>query len=146
MKVEYPPLFTPGFHDIDVLQLEKECVSAFSSPFREHRQHLLDRFKAFLVALRATGVRGSLWVDGSFTTQKIDPSDVDLLVVIEPASVTPLNYIALQQLFDRTASKLRYKCDVLSVSDKDTNMLSYWRGWYGFARDDTPKGIVRMSI
>lgn len=146
MKVEYPSLYPPGFHDVDVLRLEESCIAAFSGPSREHRQHLLDRFKAFLSALRATGLRGSVWVDGSFTTEKEDPEDVDILIVFDSASVSTANFAELQQLFDRTVAKLRYKCDVYAVGKDDQVGVSYWRGWYGFDRNDIPKGIVRIGI
>jgi hypothetical protein len=149
VKVEYPPLFTPGFHAVTVEQLEEVCVKPFDEPSRTHRQELIDRFKTFLSLLKGTGVHGKLWVDGSFTTWKVDPSDIDLLMVVNPVQLQimkPDKQIDLKQLLNRNVSKLRYKCDVLTVSKDDVNKLSYWRGWYGFARNDEPKGIARMNL
>jgi predicted nucleotidyltransferase len=148
-KVEYPPLFTPGFHAVTVERLEEVCVLPFGEPSRTHRQQLIDRFKIFLDQLKATGVRCDVWIDGSFTTEKVDPSDIDLLVVLNPVQLRIMKLdkqTDLKQLLNRPVSKLRYKCDVLTANKGDEYKLSYWRGWYGFARNDEPKGIARMKL
>ena len=134
-KPEYPPLFAPGFHDITLEELKGICVDRFRDC--APREHLFSRFRALFSQLEDLGLTLELWIDGSFSTEKLDPDDVDILVVYDPREVNAAPsgvQLQLWALLDRVQSKIRYKCDVLGVSAGDENMLSYWRGWFGFSR------------
>jgi len=90
-----------------------------------------------------------VWLDGSFSTEKIDPNDVDLVVFADPVEINklpPSLQTYLRGLFDRATSKRQYGCDVLFAPSSDTTMRSYWRGWYGFDRLEQPKGIARLAV
>ena len=53
-----------------------------------------------------------------------------------------------KELLDQFAiaelSKIRYSIDVLLLPSNDINNRSYWRGWFGFSRNEQPKGIPRL--
>jgi len=101
-------------------------------------------------------VRGKLIVNGSFLTEKIDPSDVDIV----------LEFDAVQ--YDSGANEVREPVDWLSTNLKDSHRCdsyaypvypvghpyhpetlkarAYWRGWFGFDRGDQPKGMVVVEL
>jgi hypothetical protein len=145
--MSYKPLLVPGIHDIDEKDLGNHFLSSFAGS--RTRAQLIEGFHRYLGALRQFGVKFEIWIDGSFTTDKPDPSDVDLVVF---CSATDLNALpdqqqqALARLFDRKAIKLQLGCDVLFCVAEDPDMRSYWRGWYGYDREENPKGIARLEV
>lgn len=147
MKEEYTPLFAPGFHDVD----EGELDRLFADPFPESptRGDILIGLKTVLSILRGTNIGYEIWLDGSFTTQKPDPADVDMTIWFDPADVQNLaveHKITLDELTDTNRSKLRYMCDTYLLRNDNEMLRSYWRGWFGFSRLEDPKGIARLFI
>lgn len=143
----YKPLLVPGIHDIDEQELGNHFLSSFVGS--RTRAQLISGFRKYLAALRQFGVKFEIWIDGSFTTEKPDPSDVDIVVFGSAAELDALpqqQQEALSRLFDRNAIKLQLGCDVLFCVAEDSNMRSYWRGWYGFDREENPKGIARLEV
>ena len=104
----------------------------------------------FLNDLAATKVKCEVWIDGSFATDKLEPNDVDLVVVWDRSWQTKLHVEDLEKfdhLLDRARAIKRYQCDVYSAETIDIGMMAYWRGLFGFVRDGrTPKGIGVILI
>lgn len=142
------PLLSPGLHDVSEGDLDNHFLSAF--PHSASRPRLIAGFRAYLAELASLPLRFEVWLDGSFTTTKVDPGDIDLVVF---ASTTTLNAQPphIQQrlwalLADRANLRLRFGCDVLFSPEEDAGRRSYWRGWYGFDRNENPKGIARLVV
>lgn len=145
--MSHPPLLPPGLHPMDEAQLEAHFVDPFNGSAT--RRTLVSGLRTYLNALRRAGVTFEVWLDGSFTTQKVDPNDVDLVVFADPAELNrlpPALQTYLRGLFDRTSAKRQFGCDVLFAPSSDPNLRSYWRGWYGFDRLEQPKGIARLAV
>ena len=145
--MSHKPLFPPGIHDISEADLENHFLSRF--PSSSTRKNLISGFKKYLMSLRSIGVKFEVWIDGSFTTEKEDPSDIDLVVFGSEAEINHLpdpRKNQLRALFDRVSIKNAIGCDVLFSVSENQNMRSYWRGWYGFDRDENPKGIARIEV
>lgn len=145
--MEYKPLYQAGFKDIELCELRNVFVEPFENPSR--REYLLTRFEALLDRFRETGISSEVWIDGSFSTEKPEPGDIDMIFFIdanEANLLEPEKKRILLELNDRKASSIRYNCDVFIVTNQDYNMRSYWRGWFGFSRSEEPKGIIRLSI
>lgn len=143
----HPPLLPPGLHPLNEAQLEAYFVDPFNGSTT--RRRLVTGLRAYLNALRRAGVNFEIWLDGSFTTQKVDPNDVDLVVFADPGelnSLPPASQTFLRGLFDRTSAKRQFGCDVLFAPSSDMSLRSYWRGWYGFDRLEQPKGIARLAV
>lgn len=152
----YPPLFTPGFHDIDDNQLKKICVDSF--PQSTRRSMLYCNFIQLIDNLRILNKQFNcfleIWVDGSFTTEKQDPDDVDILVVMDFDAINaiPLMFVPqVENLLDRDFIKLNYHIDLLPLFKGDpksdyTNDRMYWRGCFGYDREETPKGLARVVV
>jgi len=148
MKPCYPSLLTPGIHDMDLQGAHELCCEQFASATT--RRHIWSRFLVFLKLLMETRGEFEVWVDGSFTTQKPDPGDVDVVVFFDPVWLQgqPPPFTMAFERFAKAIkeNQIRYSTDARFCPSNDMNMRSYWRGWYGFDREETPKGIIRLTI
>ena len=142
-KSAYPPLLPAGFHRFTL----DELAHTFALPFGNSRRSpvLVDGLKRFVTKLLAMGVVGELWFDGSFVSTKIEPDDIDLVVVLDANAFSKLSAKkrgAIERAFDPTLARVMYKCDVYWVLSSDVAWVTYWRGWFGFQRDGkSPKGL-----
>lgn len=146
MKMEYEPIYPPGFHDITLDKLEEIFVDPFQN--NDRRTYLLKRFRAYLEKFSELELKVEIWVDGSFSTLKPEPGDMDILIIFDANDVNNLpieKRPILEELFDRNLCKIRYSIDVLLCLSNDADRRSYWRGWFGFSRDEKPKGIPRVN-
>ncbi len=142
------PLLAPGLHDVQESDLDNHFLSQFTGSTT--RPVLIQGFRSYLQALKQFRVAFEIWIDGSFVTNKQDPSDIDLVIFASQADLnslpTPDQQSLARLLLDRASVKKAVGCDVLFSVAEDQNMRSYWRGWYGFDRLETPKGIARIRV
>lgn len=155
-KLCFPPLLSPGFHELDDESLKLLCVDAF--PNSDRRGMLYCNYIQFMGDIRSINKQFKcfveIWVDGSFTTEKPEPDDVDMLLVIDHKllNLVPVMFQQhVEKLLDRSFIKHNYNIDLLLLyknckgSNYDNDRM-YWRGVFCHDREDTPKGIVRMSL
>jgi hypothetical protein len=81
-KQEYPPLLGKGFHQLTIDTLRDLCVTDF--PESTVRADIMAGFEAIYERALAVNIEGELWINGSFTTNKIDPEDIDLILITDP--------------------------------------------------------------
>lgn len=145
--MEEKPLLEPGLHDFSLDEVGNHFMQNF--PGSQTRRPLIDGLNAFVSHLSRVGVPIELWIDGSFTTQKENPNDIDL-VIFSPANdlnaLPPDKQQLFQALTDRASIRANFGCDVLFCPSENLDMRSYWRGWYGFDRNEQPKGIARVVV
>jgi hypothetical protein len=148
LKPEFPSLLPPGLHQFQLGDLHAAFVAPFTQSVR--RSMLLAGFTKFIDEVKTLAICGELWFDGSFVTEKQDPDDIDLVLIFDPASLeclTPEQQQAARHLFHQPSSKAKYNCDVYCASSADPVIVSYWRGWYGFKRDQrTAKGVGFLTL
>ena len=145
--MKHAPLFPPGLHQVSEADLDNHFLRAFAAS--QTRPPLIAGLRAYLASLKRVGVAFEVWLDGSFCTEKVDPNDVDLVVFADESELNGLTPGVQQYLFtllDRPSSKAKFGCDVLFALAGDVNARSYWRGWYGFDRDEQPKGIAKVVL
>ncbi len=145
--MELAPIHTAGFLDIANEQLEIVFLGPFENKTR--REYLLSRFSALIDRFKETGLVAELWIDGSFATLKPEPGDIDIIFFVDGVQLNLLSEDKrniILELNNRKYSKIRYDCDVFIIPNQDLNMRSYWRGWFGFSRDEEPKGIIRLYV
>jgi hypothetical protein len=152
---DLPCLLPLGFHRLSMVDLERVCVEFF--PLSSSRNAIMDGLKQFAQRLLNARVAGEMWVDGSFLTEKIDPKDVDVVVVIDGDAVydhgTPDQRGAVDWAIANQKATL--KCDSYVLMEYPVGHVlhtegqwwrSYWHKQWGFNREDDPKGIVVISL
>lgn len=143
----FTPILSAGFHDYDEAKLEKDFLYAF--PGSITRDKLVKGLNKYINCLKAIQIPFELWIDGSFVTNKMDPNDIDLLIIAskQKCDMLPSDKQALfSELINNPKAKTNFYCDVFFCVAEDEPHKSYWRGWFGFSRKELPKGIVRMKV
>lgn len=79
-KPEFTPLLKPGFHALGLDEVRKLCVDAF--PASITRARLMTNLENIVSRMDGSGVSGNVWLDGSFVTEKLNPEDVDFVLVV----------------------------------------------------------------
>jgi len=152
-KQVYPPLLEVGFHTLSMADLRQLCVDAF--PKSRSRAKLSAGFEKVLERVRASGLRCEVWVNGSYLTRKIDPDDVDFIVRFEAEVVENANEEQEAAIGFLTSDLSEHGCHsfVHIEYPKDHPhhwlgvwMQAYWLKQWGFARDDSMKGIAVIKI
>lgn len=155
-KLCFPPLLPPGFHDLDDDKVKSLCVDAFQESVRRSMLYcnyiqLINQFREINQQCRCFS---EIWIDGSFTTKKPEPDDIDILLVVDFLAVNNLPDALkslVSSLLNRDYIKLNFNIDVLLLPENHPNVdyserRSYWRGWFGFDRKENPKGLVRVML
>ena len=104
---------------------------------------------AFIAEVRGLGLDGEWWINGSFMSEKPEPSDVDVVLFWEQASMARVqgtSHTRLTELFRQGAAKTLYGCDAYAEDARAQARRHYWRGVYGFDALDRPKGVVILSL
>jgi hypothetical protein len=97
------------------------------------------------------------WINGSFTTTKINPRDIDLVNLISLNRIQVLGQALC--CFDTNCSngqvKIDYNVDgyIIPIPDAQypeyyeyfNRNISYWQNQWGRDRDGNPKGIIRIK-
>ncbi len=83
LKYDYPPLLAPGRHFLRLSDIEEFCVARFQEAARAYREKLFYSFEDFCQRLLVAHIPCDVVVDGSFLTEKPQPSDVDVKVYID---------------------------------------------------------------
>lgn len=116
------------------------------------RSGIYDGFKRHRAALLAAGVDpdADCLLDGSYTTEKLDPGDVDLAVEVDHE--TFLHSTQVQALLPGPDTKAEFHCDaypVLVLPDDHPHFervtvaaRAYWGKWFGRDRSANAKGCV----
>ena len=105
--------------------------------------------QAMVALLTADGIRGNLWVDGSFVTKKLEPDDVDVVLELsELTETTPdqenrLRWLASRQPADVAQKRADYCCDCYVTLSSEND---YWLRQFGRDRSANPKGIIVLHI
>lgn len=81
-KFDHQPLLAPGRHPMPLRQIEQLCVFRF--PESVTRRDLFRKLDRFVAAFEAALIPCDMLINGSFMTEKIEPSDVDVAVLLDP--------------------------------------------------------------
>jgi hypothetical protein len=150
-KAEFPALLPAGFHPMDMLGLRRLAVVRFSDSFT--RPAIMTHLEQVVERINASGIRGEIWVDGSFLTEKLNPEDVDVLLAVDAGAYAAMS--PAQKMFFRGFQAVSlfptHHCDnyaaVIDATRPDGEWLhAYWLRQFGFSRADEMKGIVTIHI
>jgi hypothetical protein len=87
-KQEFPPLLAAGFHKTDLAGLRRLAVIRFPDSFT--RPSIMTHLEQIVGRINSAAIAGEIWVDGSFLTEKLNPEDVDVLLVVRLV-IIPVN-------------------------------------------------------
>lgn len=130
----------------------KQFVDAF--PTSQTRESIFEELTKFLSAVFTICTPDELWIDGSFATSKVNPNDADIVIFIGYNEIRGVvqdwekirNSFPLLDMYYAVAVNNETK---RFVSPDDFNQIvnqrNYWRGQFGFDRQDAAKGIIKLD-
>jgi hypothetical protein len=135
---------------------EQRFVRIAGSPTRERIYNGWKRLRTALVGARVD-YAAQVLMNGSYTTSKLAPGDLDLVVAI---SLTAGEYTMLVETGEHPALELLrgheareiFDCDAFAIlvlpeghphyAAVTLDLVQYWLKWFGTARDGSGKGRV----
>lgn len=155
LKPEFPPLLAPGRHTMTRDELRALCVTHPVFSISKRRPDIMASLENLLNALSTESIHSEVWVDGSFLTQKIEPDDVDLVVVLQeadfpksPAGLALLRRIAGKAFTNPVPCDSYIHVDFPSASPHfkvSEVMRAYWIKQFCFSRSDQMKGLAVIA-
>lgn len=150
-QAEYDPLLPVGFHDLDLDGRRRLCVERFEQSVT--RPRIMSNVEALVAEASQQSIVGEIWIDGSLLTEKLNPGDADIALVISSAAFRALS-VTQRLFFDhfrRASLKASFKIDnygiVIDPSEAhDQWQYAYWLRQFGFSRDNKMKGILRVKL
>ncbi len=154
-KPEFAPLLAPGRHTMTLEAIQKLCVLPFdTSPTREA---LMRSLEAFVSALRQHVVACEIWIDGSFLSQKVDPEDIDLALIVQGEvydSLPGVTQAAIDAMED--GERFRPNLHVFPIVTRPMGHPNFsliegavrdWAQWWCVARGGWLKGmpVIRLG-
>ena len=137
----------------DLVDFEVAFVSRFEQSIT--RQLIFTGMLEYLgdmgVLLTGLGYKGTwrVWLNGSFTTEKLNPKDVDLLNIFDSDTLFEKFKSQFEPMFADSA-EARYGVDAYFLlndsSARSTELAGYWKNQFGTDRTGRPKGIISLEI
>jgi hypothetical protein len=157
---DFPPLLTPGFHGMTLEQLHRFAVEHPMFKLSSTRRRIMHNLWTVAGCLCRWKIHGELWIDGSFLTKKIDPPDVDLVIVVEEtffASATPEQESIMDWLCEEKTepAKKAFDCDSYSLYRLPpmhpsyvsyVALDAYWKKQFGTSREGESKGMALIAV
>lgn len=153
MKFDYTPLLPDGFQTIGAWQLDKFFLEPFPEYDQKRRLYLTNQLRRFLEELHKLDVPLEVWIDGSFTTRKTEPDDIDMVVWINETDAESLSTERLRLLDsllhiqNHERIKAAYDIDVYLADPESALSRTKWTELFGKDRSSlNSKGIFVVLI
>lgn len=128
-----------------VASLKRLTVERFTG-LSTVRDQLFPELQRLLTDLEATGYVFEVLIDGSFLTEKLDPADIDLTIIV-PAFLLNLPHASVTNLLVLISDKsYSQKLDSFICLDNDANRVAYWHRQWGAGRDEKLKGYAIIRV
>jgi hypothetical protein len=122
------------------------------------RKEIYEGYKKYCNSLICLGAVSIQWIDGSYTTTKAAPNDIDLVVHFDGMRIH--NNVDLQnhfkKLVDGNEMKRLYRCHpqfVLVYPKSEPDLYSYyllrynyWLKWFSRDREGNKKGLIEFDL
>ncbi|MDD2229630.1 MAG: hypothetical protein PHY48_09480 [Candidatus Cloacimonetes bacterium] len=142
--------------EIDAKEFESSFVDSY--PDSKSRTIIFNGYCQYQTELIKI-VRADItqWINGSWTTTKLDPKDMDLVNIIPHDCLinSTLQSIYQKELTSENGSSQTYNVDayiVVMLPETDPRYtvltkepLEYWHKWWGHDRQNNPKGYVALK-
>ena len=116
--------------------------------FNDRRKTLVSGLERYLQVWDRHQVLESAIVDGSFVTDKVEPCDIDLLVVPKPEAMYSQIFVDLvhQLCDDRNETKEMFGCEAFPVSGSDSANYRDWLRFFSEDRKGDIRGLVKVRL
>jgi hypothetical protein len=139
-----------GFHPSTLKEYKERFVTEFTNS--ETRNYIFTEFIGYSGFLLSFNLATEKWMSGSFTSAKLNPSDIDMVVLYDGIKY---NGHPNENEFDffflsRSGYKdlLHHTIYLAVYPEKDPRYQLYkreykkWRDFFSITRDDKPRGLV----
>jgi hypothetical protein len=146
MSDDSKSILPAGIHHMTLAEFGLKFVDQFPQSVR--RKLIFDKFSQYLNIILNLDIVTELWLNGSFVTEKSEPGDIDAVAFfdVHKANSLILDNASKSCILDIPRIQSKYLTDIRFVRNDDQSQRSYWRGWYGFSRDEQPKGFVCLKL
>jgi len=120
------------------------------------RQTIFEKYNQFITDFRTEIVQEfKNWVNGSYTTIKENPNDIDIVSLVMYSDDLNTKYHLLKKFLTEGGSKKQYLVDGYFIPLYPENdprytitqyWINYWTNWFGMDRQGRPKGIIQLSF
>ncbi len=148
-------LLPPGRHPATVDEVRAALVDAFEGSAT--RAAIFGYWIELRAAMAELVPVVSQWLDGSFTTDKLDPADLDLVTLIDGPTYDELarhRRLLVTSLIDGTYTEQFWSCDSNPLAHYPEGDLGHaasvvvaerWQSYLGHTRDGEEKGFVEVA-
>ncbi|MFD2937855.1 DUF6932 family protein [Spirosoma flavum] len=152
-KNDAKPILASGVRVIGEWQLDHFFYDSFTGTSADpsRRLFLVNNLRRYLHELRKLNLYIEVWIDGSFVTNKLDPSDIDLTVFVHGYELDTLPVIHKQQLTrltnDPDLMLARYTVHGFLAYLEDESEKDYWDGLFSKGHyTNSEKGYFKIII
>lgn len=123
--------------ELDLADFQNHFVDNF--PKSETRQKIFSNFMDYIQDFQREIIPSfKVWIDGSYTTQKLDPRDIDFVVFI-PHDIYEKYKLLIEKKYKTGGAVKFFSVDAYSIvvfPENDYNFVftqsdtAYWRSWF----------------
>lgn len=146
----YPALYPGGLVEVALDALPGAFAAVTQTPLR---RRLVSQLRLFIGHLQELGVRGDVWIDDSFATQKPDPRDIDVALAIGLPALAAMADADKQQIEylrneeGRAYARTKWNVDFYVFHATDFAARRYWFDLFSRNPDSSnPKGIPFVKL
>lgn len=135
-----------GIHDCTLEEIEKRFGSFKKT---DKRVQLFEKLCQLVQDAWRTGFVKEFFIDGSFTSAKGEPGDIDLIIVLDPKTyLDPNNELTFSDelALDKERLRKRYKFDVYSDVEHTLLYYKHLDTYQKIKYTGVPKGILRLKL
>jgi hypothetical protein len=139
-------------------------LEEFKERFVHHFQDSTTRREIFNGYIRYNGKLDTIkvatiqWVNGSYTTSKVNPGDIDFVTHIDAIELDRSGEMkgTFAKLTDKSRAKSECRCDVYFIAvyppeipelyESTKEDIEYWPKWFAHDRENNPKGIIEFNL
>ena len=131
-----------GLHDASLHEIRRTLG------FSDRRKALVDGLERYLRLWDRHQLLESAIVDGSFVTDKYEPGDIDLLVVLKPEALyaRTLKDLVQELCSDRNEIKERFGCEAFPVTGSESENYQGWLDFFSKDRKGDIRGLLRVRL
>jgi hypothetical protein len=138
-----------GIHECTL----EELTASFGNGDPIHRRSILcEKLGEFLAFVGSLNCFRSVYADGSFVSDKEEPSDVDVLLELPQGTPQVIAYLKQHGVFDQAKMKSRFEIHIFPMLPGGPNLLTWFQGVRPEVarikglRPNHRKGILRITI